>query len=56
MTGGAKVAKVKFYSETSAMMAIFHVVGRHLPDFAGLDEGFTIEGYLKVARVSYFSF
>jgi hypothetical protein len=56
VTGGGKVAKIKFYSETAAMMTIFHVVGRHLPDFPGLDEGITIEGHLKVARVSYFSF
>jgi hypothetical protein len=56
VTGGGKVAKVKFYSETAAMMTIFHVVGPHLPDFPGLDEGITIEGHLKVARVSYFSF
>ena len=50
VTEGGKAAKVKFFSETAAVMAIFRVVGHHLPDFPGLDEGFAIEGILRSQR------
>jgi hypothetical protein len=52
VTAGGKAAKVKFFSETAAEMAIFRVVDRPIPDFPGLDDCFTIEGHLQPRRVS----
>ena len=52
VTAGGKAAKVKFFSETAAEMAIFRVVDRLIPYFPGLDEGFTIKGHLQTRRVS----
>ena len=52
VTAGGKAAKVKFFSETAAEMAIFRVVDHPIPYFSGLDEGFTIEGHLQTRRVS----
>ena len=52
VTAGGKAAKVKFFSETAAEMAICRVADRPFPDFPGLDPGFTIEGRLQTRRVS----
>ena len=52
VTTGGKAAKVTFFSEIAAEMAIFRVVDRPIPDFPGLDVGFTIKGHLQTRRVS----
>jgi hypothetical protein len=52
VTAGGKAAQVTFFSETAAELVIFRVVDRPIPDFPGLDQGFTIEGHLQTRRVS----
>jgi hypothetical protein len=56
VTGGGKVARVKFFSDTAAELAIFRVTRRIFPNFPGLDGSTIIYGHLKAKRVSKFRF
>jgi hypothetical protein len=52
VSGGGKVARVKFFSGTAAQMAIFRITNRYFPDFPGVDCFRFIEGHLQTPRVS----
>ena len=50
--GGGEVARVKFFTETAALLAIFRITRRIFPNFPGSDGFTTIDGHLKAPRVS----
>ena len=52
VAGGGEVARVKFFTETAALLAIFRITRRIFPNFPGSDSFTTIDGHLKAPRVS----
>jgi hypothetical protein len=52
VSGGGKVARVKFPSEMAALLAIFRITYRYFPDFPGVDSNTFIDGHLQTLRVS----
>ena len=52
VSGGREVARVKFFTETAALLAIFRIPRKIFPSFPGLDGFTTIEGHLKAPRAS----
>jgi hypothetical protein len=56
VSGGGKVARVKFFTETAASLAIFRITRRIIPNFPGLDGFTTIDGHLKPLGKVKFNF